>query len=123
MALTEMRPAIDEALLAGYHDLDVGFVAELVNEFLREAPRRIDAMRDACAAGEGAALGMAAHALKGSARVFGAEPLAELCECLERLSSIDETAHETRRRLASEYERVRRVLEPLCRACPLEAVR
>jgi HPt (histidine-containing phosphotransfer) domain-containing protein len=48
------------------------FVAELVDTFLDEAPRMLQALRDALAAGDAGAFRRAAHSLKSNGQTFGA---------------------------------------------------
>ena len=48
------------------------FVAELVDTFFEEAPRMLQALRDALAAGDADAFRRAAHSLKSNAHTFGA---------------------------------------------------
>jgi HPt (histidine-containing phosphotransfer) domain-containing protein len=62
-----------------------GLAAEVVDSFLRNAPRRLTAMRRALAAGDPEALADAAHALCGSCGTVGATPLRELAGQLEAL--------------------------------------
>jgi histidine phosphotransfer protein HptB len=53
--------------------------AELVDEFLEEAPRRLAEMRSS----DAAVAGRAAHTLKSNALTFGAAELASLCREVE----------------------------------------
>jgi HPt (histidine-containing phosphotransfer) domain-containing protein len=62
---------------------DPEFVNEVVDTYLADAPRQVDAMRAALAAGDLVALGRAAHTLKGNSRDLGATTLAELARGLE----------------------------------------
>ena len=59
------------------------FVGQMIDLFLEEAPERLVAAREAEQAGDIGAVADAAHALKSSARNFGAERLADLAENLE----------------------------------------
>jgi CheY-like chemotaxis protein len=104
-------PAIDPVTMEWYRGLDTDFLGTLIDEFLAEAPRRIGALHDAHVSGDAAALRFEAHALKGSARVFGAAPLADLCAVLERAQSIDEETRIGWERLEAEMRRVRAALE------------
>lgn len=58
---------------------DAGFVAELIDEFLADAPVQLEALRAAAASGDAEAARRAAHTLKGNARTFGAPAFADLC--------------------------------------------
>jgi histidine phosphotransfer protein HptB len=58
---------------------DAEFFSELVDEFLADAPRQLESLRDAAAAEDAETCRRAAHTLKGNARTFGAEKLASLC--------------------------------------------
>jgi histidine phosphotransfer protein HptB len=58
-------------------------MAELVESYLEETPQLLERMHVAINLSDAAALGMAAHTLKGTARDFGADRLANLCLALE----------------------------------------
>jgi HPt (histidine-containing phosphotransfer) domain-containing protein len=62
---------------------DQAFLAELIDEFLKDAPRQFDALRDAAAAGDAETARRAAHTLKSNARTFGASTLASLSQQTE----------------------------------------
>jgi HPt (histidine-containing phosphotransfer) domain-containing protein len=64
---------------------DASFLAELVHTFLEDAPRLLEDMRAAVAAGDAAALRLAAHSLKSNAAQFGAVEFAALCKEIEGL--------------------------------------
>jgi len=59
------------------------FVGQMIDLFLEEAPERLIAAREAEKAGDFGAVADATHALKSSARNFGAERLADLAENIE----------------------------------------
>ncbi len=59
---------------------DAVFLGELIDEFLADAPRQLQALRESAAAGDREAARRAAHSLKGNARTFGAGSLAALCQ-------------------------------------------
>ena len=67
---------------------DPEFVAELIDEFLEDAPRQLESLRTAASAGDAEAARRAAHTLKGNARTFGAAELA--ARCLEAESAAAE---------------------------------
>jgi len=60
-------------------------VAEVVNLFLADSPRRLAAMAQAIEAGDAANLRREAHGLKGSAANVGGVGVRAICEHLERL--------------------------------------
>ena len=62
---------------------DQAFLAELIDEFLEDAPRQFDALRDAAAAGDAETARRAAHTLKSNARTFGASTLSSLSQLTE----------------------------------------
>ena len=64
---------------------DTDFLKELVDAYLDSAPGLLAAMRQAAAAGDGAALQRAAHSLKTGSASMGAPALAALCKQLEDL--------------------------------------
>ena len=68
-ALDELRASVGD---------DPAFVAELIDEFIEEAPRQLETLRQAATSGDAEAARRAAHTLKGNARTFGAEGLASL---------------------------------------------
>jgi CheY-like chemotaxis protein len=61
-------------------------VADLIAQFLADAPLRLIALREAAAQHDRTGLNEAAHALRGAADHFGALEVAALCEQLERLA-------------------------------------
>lgn len=77
--------AIDRGVLATLTTLGetADPVPELIGIFLDDAPRRVMAMHDGLAAADTAAIGAAAHALRGSAAVLGARELAARCAQVE----------------------------------------
>ena len=64
-----------------------GFLVTIVREFDEGARQRLDDMQLAARAGDGEGLHGAAHCLKGSAGIFGARGIAELCRRLEHMAS------------------------------------
>lgn len=78
---------LDEERLAPLRQLEArrhGFVAELVDVFLRAAPERIGDIRDGLARGDAETVALAAHNLKGSSANLGASVLSTACAALER---------------------------------------
>jgi HPt (histidine-containing phosphotransfer) domain-containing protein len=81
-----MTSALDEAVMAELLDSvggDSEFLAELVGDFLADAPAQLETLRETAVSGDAAGARRAAHTLKGNARTFGAAPLASLCEKTE----------------------------------------
>ena len=62
---------------------DDGFVAELAATYLAEGPEHINAMEDAAARGDAAAVVRPAHTLKSSSAALGAMRLSEICRRIE----------------------------------------
>jgi len=79
-------PVVDERtlgeLLATTGD-DLGFVRELVETFLADAPTQVDAMTAAVQADDAAALVRPAHTLKSSSATVGAMRLSSVARELE----------------------------------------
>ncbi|MCA1723754.1 MAG: response regulator [Thermomicrobia bacterium] len=64
-------------------------LAGLIACFLDDAPRLLNAMRDALDTNDAGALQAAAHTMKSTSALFGATALAALCEALEHRSAAD----------------------------------
>jgi CheY-like chemotaxis protein len=62
---------------------DDGFVAELIEQFVTEAPDLVAAMRTGTDTGDADGVRRAAHTLKSNAATFGANELAARCAALE----------------------------------------
>jgi HPt (histidine-containing phosphotransfer) domain-containing protein len=73
-----LDPRVLDELRANVGD-DPAFVAELIDEFLEDAPRQLETLREAATTGVPETARRAAHTLKGHARTFGAGGLATLC--------------------------------------------
>jgi HPt (histidine-containing phosphotransfer) domain-containing protein len=109
--MTEPRGTLDEtvlvALRASVGD-DPDFLAELIGDFLADAPAQLATLRDATASGDAPAAMRSAHTLKGNSRTFGATELAALsqeAETAARAGDLDDV----RSRLdaiAAEWSRV-----------------
>jgi HPt (histidine-containing phosphotransfer) domain-containing protein len=84
--MTELPGAVDTTafaqLRANVGD-DQEFVAELVDEFLQDAPRQLESLRQATISGDATVAVRAAHTLKGNSRSFGATQLASICQDAE----------------------------------------
>jgi HPt (histidine-containing phosphotransfer) domain-containing protein len=84
--MTELQSPLDNAVLAELRASvgdDPEFVAELIDDFLADAPTQLDALREAAGSGDANAAMRAAHTLKGNSRTFGAGSLASLCQDAE----------------------------------------
>lgn len=93
--MTGLRGALDDAVLgelrASVGD-DPEFFAELIDEFVADAPAQLESLRSAAAAGDEAGARRAAHTLKGTSRTFGAGELASLCQDAETAARDGELA-------------------------------
>lgn len=89
------------------------FITNLIDIFLRDAPPRLEAMRQAIAANDAEQLKQAAHALKGSCGSLGAMRMAELCQILEERDDNANVSNATPfiELLLEEFAQVRRALE------------
>ena len=98
------RPAGPDRLEAGRLEARLAALARLgeqsgeevlgpvVESFLHQGARDLQAMRRSLARGDGAALAAAAHALAGSAGILGARELAAACAELEELARREDLA-------------------------------
>lgn len=79
-----MGSLVDRAVFGALREgTDAAFVAELVETFAEEAPRLLEGLRRAQAAGDVAALRRHAHALKSNGHTFGAHAFAAAARELE----------------------------------------
>ncbi len=90
MARVGRTPGIlDDSVLEAFRTLQEDgqpdVVTELIDAFLADLPRRLDAIHQAVAAGVPAKIRSAAHALKGAACSLGAVRVCSLCAQLENL--------------------------------------
>jgi HPt (histidine-containing phosphotransfer) domain-containing protein len=77
------RHALDVRTLDELRDSvgkDRDFLAELIDEFLADAPDQLATLREAATSGDAEAARRAAHTLKGTGRTFGATELASVCQ-------------------------------------------
>lgn len=116
--MTEAGSALDTAALgelrASVGD-DPDFLAELVAEFLDDAPTQLEALREALVSGDAGGARRAAHTLKGNGRTFGARGLASLCEEAEVAAGAGDldAVRALVDGLEGEWHRVRAELVPL----------
>lgn len=59
---------------------DHEFFAELIDEFLDDAPRQFESLRAATTSGDAEVMRRAAHTLKSSGRTFGAAAFGSMCQ-------------------------------------------
>lgn len=107
-------PVLDRApLLALLSPDEPGVLGEFVGEFLREAPRRIELLRELGAKRDPSGCRSTAHSLKGNASYMGARRLVTACARLEQAAeSGDWLAVEAGlNQLGQELEAARRALE------------
>jgi len=106
------EPVLDATVLDTLRQLtppgEPDVLAEVLELFLQEAPRRIEKLIAAWAANDAAELYKTAHSLKGSAGNIGAQPLFRVCSQLDGKGRAGDLTHvkplvET---LAAEYARV-----------------
>ncbi len=100
-------------------------LAGLVACFLDDAPRLLNAMRDALDTNDVGALHLAAHTMKSTSALFGATALASLCEMLERRSAADLMggAREQVDEIRDAYADVERAMHRLVTPLPCERMR
>jgi HPt (histidine-containing phosphotransfer) domain-containing protein len=117
MSVTEHgRPVLDPEALEELRACDEGgdgsLIAELIDIYLEDTPRRLAMLRMAFDAADPAALAREAHALKGSCSQFGATTLAECCRKLEQLGRQGSLAgvEELLASVGAEYPRVQAAL-------------
>lgn len=75
---------------------DKGLLKELVTLFLTDGPKRLLEARAALDKGDGPALGLAAHTLKGAAGLFGAGEVTRIASELEQLRRAGDLGHAKR---------------------------
>jgi CheY-like chemotaxis protein/HPt (histidine-containing phosphotransfer) domain-containing protein len=107
-----LHPPALERLVGTIGD-DRSLLTALIDTFLSDAPRLVEAARRGLEHGQTDEVRRAAHTLKSNGATFGASSLSELSRQLEALarSGILEGADELIARIDAEYERVRIALE------------
>jgi HPt (histidine-containing phosphotransfer) domain-containing protein len=107
---------VDMAVLASFEEVQLDdepdIVIELIDLYLDDVPRRIEAMQTAIADSSEQSLKRAAHSLKGSSANLGVVRVAALCEELQVVNCDDgfQMSRALMARLDHEVERVRRIL-------------
>lgn len=82
---------LDASAIESLRELDGdGFLAEVIDTFLSDAPALVATLRTAYEQGDTDGLRRAAHTLKSNGQTFGAERFSELCRELERRARSDE---------------------------------
>ncbi|CBN55882.1 MULTISPECIES: response regulator [Kamptonema] len=134
----EKNPPIDAQILQSLRELDdddddePDFLVDLINIFLGDAPRYLDSIKVAIAAGDAGNLKVAAHTLKSSSANLGAMVLSELCKDLEYMaravSEVGEDqildlgiAHDRLLKVEAEWQRVRMALEEEIKSFPVKS--
>jgi CheY-like chemotaxis protein/HPt (histidine-containing phosphotransfer) domain-containing protein len=109
-----LDPPALERLLETIGD-DRGLLTALIDTFLSDAPRLVEAARRGLEHGQTDEVRRAAHTLKSNGATFGATSLSELSRQLEALARSGrlEGADELIARIDAEYERVRTALEAM----------
>jgi signal transduction histidine kinase/DNA-binding response OmpR family regulator/HPt (histidine-containing phosphotransfer) domain-containing protein len=82
----DSQDLLDPAALENLREMaggDPGFVNELIETFLEDAPKLLEDMAQALAKQDAAGLRLAAHSLKSNGAEFGATAFAEFCKQLE----------------------------------------
>jgi signal transduction histidine kinase/ActR/RegA family two-component response regulator/HPt (histidine-containing phosphotransfer) domain-containing protein len=116
-------PLVDSDALSSLRALErdgPGFLAEVVREFDEGFRQKLGDMQLAARENDGAALRGAAHFVKGSAGIVGAEGMASLCRRLERLGAEDKAKEAAGlvASLAHEHEAVMSVLREAVESLP-----
>ena len=110
------EPAIDVQALQRLRDAlgegDREGMTELINYYLTETPKLMQAINEAACKNDAVALNHAAHSLKASSAYLGAIAVANLCAQLETISRMGSTEGSaiTLEQLDVEYKRVRSAL-------------
>ena len=108
-----LHPPALERLVETIGDDDPDLLPALIDTFLRDVPRLVEAAKGGLRQGQADEVRRAAHTLKSNGATFGATSLSELSRQLEALarSGTLEGAAELIARIEAEYERVRIALE------------
>jgi len=115
MPTTETTPS--NSLFSRLHELeqetDYEFVNELIDIYINETPKQIQAIRAALSAKAFSELMISAHTLKGSSLNLGAKQLGALCLKLEEIGRAGKSIPEgtSVAEIAHEYENVKTMLQ------------
>jgi HPt (histidine-containing phosphotransfer) domain-containing protein len=126
-APAEVSDAVDAGALETLCSMDVGdegFMAKIIELFLGDLSKRLEALKAAAETRDGDALKRIAHALKGSCGHFGATRLAALCRKMEQVGAQQQVgdASETFLELEAEAGRVRIALEAAKKISPTNSL-
>jgi hypothetical protein len=106
-------PVDPGALQSILHSTTPAFAVEIIDLFLRDTPRRLEAIRIAAETGDAGGLQRMAHGLRGSAGMIGALGMVSVCSRLEALAA-EGRAEGTRpvaEQLVAEYRAARDALQ------------
>ncbi|MDF0556251.1 response regulator [Kamptonema sp. UHCC 0994] len=133
----DKNPPIDLQILQSLRELDddddePDFLTDLIKIFLGDAPRYLDSIKVAIAAGDADNLKVASHTLKSSSANLGAMVLSELCKELEYMArAVSEAgeeqvfdlgiAHDWLLQVEAEWQRVRTALEQEIKSFPMKS--
>jgi HPt (histidine-containing phosphotransfer) domain-containing protein len=111
---------LDPAAIDGMREMAGGddeFLADLIDTFLKDAPRMLSDMRQALEAGDAEVLRRVAHSLKSNSDSFGATVLGDLCRGLEKMGKANalEGADALTARADAEFVRVQAAIETVRR--------
>jgi PAS domain S-box-containing protein len=113
--LSRWDVTLDASVIQGLRELagdEVRLVRDVIDQFLKDAPMRLEAIRTAVRTRDPKALEKAAHSLKGAGGNIGAKALWAVCEELERLGRSDVTqAAEPMEVLEEEFKKLVEELE------------
>ena len=112
-----MSDSLDKAELVERIENDLEFLADALEVYNEDCPQLISQMRDALSHQHSAALGAAAHTLKGLLSNFAAHPAVEAALKLEAMASHHELsgAEQALAVLENESNRVKVALEEMLR--------
>jgi PAS domain S-box-containing protein len=81
-----LDPAVIAELRSLQEENDPAVLTEMIDMFLQNAPARLATLHQAAASGDVATVAWAAHSLKGSSGIFGAQRMVKLCQELQDLA-------------------------------------
>lgn len=81
--MSSLPPPLDLAVLKSYSDGDVELENELLAQFLESSSADVAALRAALGSGDLTAIGHAAHRVKGSSQMIGAEAQGSAADRIE----------------------------------------
>jgi two-component system sensor histidine kinase/response regulator len=119
--MIKQEPAINLEELRARLDGNDDLMAELAQLFLDDAPRQIQAIREAQTNGDASRMENAAHTLKGSASTLGANGLTSLARELEMQGREMhlEGSNDLCSQLEKEWERLKIELSNICAGAPI----